>query len=197
MKAAASQSPIPLSTSKGPKSSGLSPVNGNDEANDMGQQQWPSTYVSTRNPLLSTCSYSRTIGSPPQPSTTYRGDSTSPNPRTPSGGKYSDKTMLYTTRSLTSRDTHTWKTGSTLDTWKHPPKKGMNVVSRHHFSILSLSLRPHHLTSYLTYDLTSAPDLVPHDWGAHDRSHNPMTDHLILTLDFSHDQACDLSCDTM
>ena len=66
-----------------------------------------------------------------------------------------------------------------------------------HFSILSLSLVPHHLTNYLTYHLTCAPDLVPHDWGAHAHSHNPVTDHLILTLDFSCDQACNLSCDTM
>jgi len=84
-----------------------------------------------------------------------------------------------------------------LDMWKHPPKKGMNVASRHHFSILSLSLRPHHLTDYLTYHLTRAPDLVPHDWGARDRSHDPMTDYLISTIDYSRDQAYDLSRDTM
>ena len=84
-----------------------------------------------------------------------------------------------------------------LDMWKHPPKKGMNVASRHHFSILSLSLRPHHLTDYLTYHLTRAPDLVPCDWGARDYSHDPVTDDLILTIDFSRDQTCDLSHDTM
>jgi len=71
------------------------------------------------------------------------------------------------------------------------------VASRHHFSILSLSLDSHHLTDYLTYHLTRAPNLVPRDWGARDHSHDPVTDHLILTIDFSHDQACDLSRDTM
>jgi len=71
------------------------------------------------------------------------------------------------------------------------------VVSGHHFSILLLSLNSHHLTDYLNYHLTHAPDLVPHDWEAHDRSHNPVTDHLILMLDFLCDQACDLSHDTM
>jgi len=71
------------------------------------------------------------------------------------------------------------------------------VASGHHFSILSLSLNLHHLTDYLTYHLTRAPNLVPHDWGACDRSHNPVTDHLILILDSSCDQACDLSRDTM
>jgi len=73
----------------------------------------------------------------------------------------------------------------------------MNVASGHHFSILSLSLHPYHLTDYPTYHLTWAPALVPHDWGARDCSHNPMTDHLISTIDLSRDQACDLSCDTM
>ena len=71
------------------------------------------------------------------------------------------------------------------------------VVSGHHFSILLLSLMSHHLTNYLNYYLTCAPDLVPHDWGVCDCSYNPITDHQILTIDFSHDQACDLSCDTM
>ena len=84
-----------------------------------------------------------------------------------------------------------------MDTWKHPPKKGMNVAFGHHFSILSLSLTSHHLTDYLTYHLTRAPDLVPHDWGARDRSHDPVTDYSILTIDCSRDQACDLSRDTM
>jgi len=196
-KAAASKSPTLLSMNKEPKSSGPSLANGSDEVNDMGQQQWPSTYVSARKPLLSTCSYSKTTGSPPPRSTTCNKDNTSRNLRTPSGGKYSDKITHYTTKSSTSRDTHTpWK-GSTLDTWKHPPKKGMNVASRHHFSILSLSLTSHHLTDYLTYHLTCTPDLVPHNWGARDHSHDPVTDYLILTIDSSHDQACDLSCDTM
>jgi len=71
------------------------------------------------------------------------------------------------------------------------------VASGHHFSILSLSLAPHHLTDYLTYHLICAPDLVPHDWGACDCSHNPMTNHLISTIDFPRDQACDLSHDIM
>ena len=65
------------------------------------------------------------------------------------------------------------------------------VAFPYHFSILLLSLNHHHLTDYLTYHLTCAPDLVPYDWGAHACSHNPITDHLILTLDFSCDQACD------
>ena len=51
----------------------------------------------------------------------------------------------------------------------------LDVVSGHHFSILSLSLRPHHLTDYLTYHLTCTPNLAPHDWGAHDHSHDPVT----------------------
>jgi len=197
MKAAALQSPIPLSTSKEPRSLGPYPANGNDKANDSGQQRWPSTYARGRKPPPSICSYSKTIGSPPPPSTTCRRDSISPNLRTPSGSKYSGKTTLYTTRSSTLKDTRTQTKDSTLDTWKHPPKKGMNVASGHHFSILSLSLDPHHLTDYLTYHLTHAPNLVPHDWGACDYSHDPVTDHLILILDSSRDQACDLSRDTM
>jgi len=75
--------------------------------------------------------------------------------------------------------------------------KSPGVVFGHHFSILSLSPTSHHLIDYLTYHLTRAPDLVPHNWGAHDRSHDPMTDHLISTIDSSCDQACDLSRDTM
>jgi len=71
------------------------------------------------------------------------------------------------------------------------------VVSKHHFSILSLPICPHHLTDYLNYHLTCAPDLGPHDWGARDHSHDPVTDYLILTLDFSRDQAYNLSRDTM
>jgi len=71
------------------------------------------------------------------------------------------------------------------------------VVSGHHFSILSLSLASHHLTDYLTYHLIRAPNLVPHDWGACDHSHDPVTDYLTLTIDCSCDQACDLSRDTM
>ena len=197
MKAVALQSPIPHSTNKGPRSSGPYPANGNEEANATGQQQWPSTYVNRRKPPPSISSYSRTIGSPPPCSTTYSGDSISPSLRTPSGGKYSDKTTSYTTRSLTSKDTHTQTKDLMLDMWKHPPKKGMNVASGYHFSILSLSLASHHLTDYLTYHLTCAPDLVPHDWRACDRSHDPVTDHPILTIDCLHDQACDPSCDTM
>jgi len=197
MKAAASKSPIPLSMNKGPKSSGPCLENGSAEANNTDWQQQPSTYASGRKPLLSICSYSKTTGLPPRPFTTCSGDNTSPNPSTPSGGRYSDKTTLYTTKSLTSRDTRIPRKGSTLDTWKHPPKQGMNVASGHHFSILSLSLTPHHLTDYLTYHLTRAPDLVPCDWGAHDYSHDPVTDDLILTIDFSRDQTCDLSHDTM
>jgi len=73
----------------------------------------------------------------------------------------------------------------------------LSVASGHHFSILLLSLTPHHLTDYLTYHLTRAPALVPHDWGARDHSYDPVTDHPILTIDFSRDQACDLSRDTM
>jgi len=180
-----------------PRSSGPYPTNGNDKVNISGQQQWPSTYASTKKPLLSTCSYSRTTGLPPPHSTIYKGDNISPSPKTPSGGKYSNRTTCYTTKSLILRDTCTQMKDSTLDTWKHPPKKGMNVAFGHHFSILSLSLNLHHLTDYLTYHLTHAPNLVPHDWGARDCSHNPVTDHLILTLDFSRDQACDLSHDTM
>jgi len=177
MKVAALQSPIPLSMNKGPRSFGPYPANGNDEANNMGQQQWPSTCTNEKRPLPSTCSYFKTIGLPPPRFTTYKRDTIFPNPRTLSGGKYFNKTTLYTTRSLTLKDTHTQTTDSTLDTWKHPPKKGMNVASRHHFSILSLSLDLHYLTNYLTYHLTHAPDLVPHDWGARDCSHNPVTDH--------------------
>jgi len=71
------------------------------------------------------------------------------------------------------------------------------VASGHHFSILSLSLTSHHLTDYLTYHLTCAPGLVPYDWGAHDYSHDHVTDYQILTIDSSRDQACDLSRDTM
>jgi len=196
-KAAVSKSPIPLSMNRGPKSSGPCPVNGNAEVNDTDQQRQPSTYVSGRKPPLSTCSYSKTTGLLPQPSTTCSRNSISHNPRTPSGGKYFDRTTLYITRSSTSRDTHTRLKGSTLDTWKHPPKKGMNVASGHHFSILSLPLASHHLTDYLNYHLTRAPDLVPLDWGARDHSHDPMTDYSILTIDCSCDQACDLSHDTM
>jgi len=73
----------------------------------------------------------------------------------------------------------------------------MNVASGHHFSILSLSLTSHHLTDYLNYQLTHAPNLVPHNWGARDRSHNPVTDYLISTIECSRDQACDLPRDTM
>ena len=68
---------------------------------------------------------------------------------------------------------------------------GGYIASRYHFSILSLSLNLHHLTNYLNYHLTCAPDWVPHNWRAHDCSHDPVTNHLILTLDSSHDQACD------
>ena len=196
-KAVASPFPIPLSMNKGPKSSGPCPANGNDEANISDQQQRPSTCASARKHPRSICSYSKTTGSPPLRSTTCKRGSTSPNPNIPSGGKYSDKTTLYTTRSSTSKDTRTQTKDSTLDTWKHPPKKGMNVASGHHFSILSLSLTSHHLTDYLNYQLTRAPDLVPHDWGARDRSHNPVTDYLISTIECSRDQACDLPRDTM
>ena len=196
-KAVALKSPIPLSMNKGPKSLGPYPANGNDEANDTGQQQRPSTYARGKKLLPSTCSYSKMTGSPPPRFTTCNGDNTSRNLKTPSGGKYSDKTMHCTTKSSTLRDTRTRTKGSTLDTWKHPPKKGMNIASRHHFSILSLSLTSHHLTDYLTYHLTRAPALVPHDQGARDHSHNPVTNHLILAIDFSCDQACDLSHDTM
>jgi len=70
-------------------------------------------------------------------------------------------------------------------------------VFPYHFSILSLSLEPHHLTDYLNYHLIHAPNLVPHDLGACARSYDPMTDHLILTLNCSCDQACDSSHDTM
>jgi len=196
-KAVALQSPTPLFTNKEPKSLGPYPAHGSDEANVSGRWQRPSTYTSRKKHPHSTCSYSKTTGSLPPPFTTYRGNSISLNLRTLSGGKYSNKTKLCTTRSSTLKDTHIQMTASMLDMWKHPPKKGMNVASRHHFSILSLSLTSHHLTDYLTYHLTCAPDLVPHDWGAHDRSHNPVTDYLISTLDSSHDQACDLSCDAM
>jgi len=55
----------------------------------------------------------------------------------------------------------------------------------------------HHLTDYLTYHLTCAPALVPHDRGTRDRSHDPVTDYSILTIDYSRDQACDLPRDTM
>jgi len=192
-KAAALQFPIPCFMNKEPRSLGPYPTNGNNIVNDSDQQQRPSTYASERKPPLSICSYSKMTGLPPPCSTTCNGDNTSRNPRTPSGGKYSNKITRYTTRSSTSKDTRTPKRDLTLDTWKHPPKKGMNVASRHHFSILSLSLTSHHLTNYLT----RAPNLVPHDWGAHDRSHDPVTDYLILTLDCSCDQACDLPCDTM
>jgi len=57
--------PYPLSTNKGPRSSGPCPVNGNDEANAMDRQQQPSTYASGRKPPPSICSYSKTIGLPP------------------------------------------------------------------------------------------------------------------------------------
>jgi len=197
MKAMASQSPIPLSTNRGPRSSGPYLANGNNKVNVLGQQPWPSTYASMKKPPHSTCSYSKMTGSPPQLFTTCRRDSISLNLKTPSGGKYSGKTTLYTTRSSISKDTCTWMTDLMLDTWKHPPKKGINVASWHHFSILSLSLNLHHLTNYLNYHLTHAPDWVPHDWRACDHSHDPVTNHLILTLDSSCDQACDLSRDTM
>ena len=196
-KAVALQSPIPLYMNKASRFSDPYPTNGNNKVNTLDLQQRQSTFASKRKPLPSICSSSKMIGLPPRPSTTYREDSISPNPKTLSGGKYSDKTTLYTTKSLTSKDTRTRMKDSTLDTWKHPPKKGMNVASGHHFSILPLSLASHHLTNYLNYYLTHAPDLVPHDWGARDCSHDPVTDYLLLTLDFSCDQACDLSCDTM
>jgi len=173
MKAVALQSPIPLSTNREPRSLGSYPANGKDRANVMGQQQWPSTYASGKKLLHFTCSYFRTTGLPPPCSITCRGDSISPNLRTLSGGKYFDKITHYTTRSSTSKDTHTQTKDLTMDTWKHPPKKGINVAFGHHFSILSLSLNSHHLTNYLTYHLTHAPDLVLHDRGARDCSHNP------------------------
>jgi len=106
-KAAASISPTLLSTNKGPRSSGPCPMNGNDNLNASGQQQRPSTCASMRKPPRFTCSYSKTTGSPPPHSTTCNEGNTSHNPRTPSGGKYSDKTMLYTTRSSTSKDIRT------------------------------------------------------------------------------------------
>jgi len=130
IKAVALTSPIPHSTNKGPRSSGPYPMNGNDKANTSDKQQQPSTYASGKKLLRSTCSYFKMTGLPPPCSITCRGDNTSPNPKTPSGGKYSNKTTLYTTRSSTLRDTCTRRTGLTLDTWKHPPKKGMNVVSQ-------------------------------------------------------------------
>ena len=58
-----------------------------------------------------------------------------------------------------------------------------HVVFPYHFSILLLSLEPYHLTNYLNYHLICAPDFMPYDWGAYACSHNPMTDHSILTLD--------------
>ena len=76
-------------------------------------------------------------------------------------------------------------------------RTGQVVASGHHFSFLSLPLTSHHLTDYLNYHLTRAPDLVPHNWGARDRSHDPVTDYPILTIDCSRDPAYDLSRDTM
>jgi len=105
MKAVTSKSPIPLSISKEPRSSCPSPVNGNNKANDTDQQQRPSTYASGKKHPRSTYSYSKMTGSPPPRSTTCNGDNTSRNLKTPSGGKYSDKTMLCTTRSSISKDT--------------------------------------------------------------------------------------------
>jgi len=78
-----------------------------------------------------------------------------------------------------------------------PWKQQQCVAFPYHFSILLLSLNSHHLTNYLTHHLTCAPDLVPHDWEARVHSHDPVTDYLILTLDSAHNQACDLSHDTM
>ena len=127
IKVAALQSPIPRSMNKGPGSLGPCPTNGNNKANDSGQQQRPSTCKSMKKPLHSTCSYSKMTGSPPPHSITYRKDSTSHNPSTPFGGKYSNRTTLCTTKSLTLKDIHTQMRDSTLDPWKHPPKKGMNV----------------------------------------------------------------------
>jgi len=79
-KAAALQSPIPLSMNKGPRSSGPYPANGNDKANALGQQQQPSTCASKKKPLLSTCLSFRMIGLLPPRSITYKRGQYLPQP---------------------------------------------------------------------------------------------------------------------
>ena len=64
MKAVALQYPIPLYINKGLGSSGRCPTNGNDEVNNLDQQQWPSTYASTKKHLHSTYSSSKTVKAP-------------------------------------------------------------------------------------------------------------------------------------
>jgi len=113
-KAAALQSPIPLSMNKEPRSLGPYLANGNNKVNATGQQQQPSTYARGRKPLPSTYSFFKMTGLPPPHFITCSGDSTSHNPKTLSGGKYFDKTTLYTTRSSTLKDTHTQTTDSML-----------------------------------------------------------------------------------
>ena len=162
MKAVASQHPIPLYMNKELGFSGHCPVNRNNKVNNLDQQQQPSTCTSMKKHLHFTCSSSKMIGLPPQSCITYSMDSTFHNLNTPSGGKYSSKTMNYTTRSLTLKDTHTRLQDSMLEAWKLLPKKGMNVASPGHFSILSTPLQSHYLTNYLTNHLTQAPDLVLH-----------------------------------
>ena len=70
------------------------------------------------------------------------------------------------------------------------------VVFPAHFSILSTPTQTHHLTAYLTDHLIRTPDLVPHDLGARDHSHDPVTRHPDSTIE-TRDQACDSSRDTM
>ena len=70
------------------------------------------------------------------------------------------------------------------------------VASPAHFSILSTPTQTYRLTAYLTDHLIQAPDLVPHDLGARDHSHDLVTRHPDVTIK-ARDQACDSSRDAM
>ena len=196
MKAAASPNLTRHCTNKEPRSLGPYPTNGHDDANGSGQQQRPSTFASVKKLLHCTYSSFRMTGSPPLPCTTYNASSTSHNPRTHSGGKCFSKTSNYTTRSSISKDTLIQPLGLMLEVWNLPPKKGMNIVFPAYFSILSTPTQTHHLTAYLTDHLIWTPDLVPHDLGARDHSHDPVTRYPDSTIE-TRDQACDSSRDTM
>ena len=158
-KAAASPSLTHHYTNKEPKSLGPYPANGHDDANDSGRQQRPSTSASVKKPPRCTYSSFRTTGSPLLPCTTYSASSISRDPRTHFGGKCFSKTSNYTTRSSESKDTLVQPLDSMPEAWNLPPKKGMNVASPAHFSILSTPTQTDHLTAYLTDHLIRAPDL--------------------------------------
>ena len=182
IKAAASPNLTRHCTNREPRSLGPYPANGHDDANDSGLPQRPSTSAGAKKLRHYTYSSFRTTGSPPLPYTTYSASSTSHNPRTHSGGKCFSKTLNYITRSSISKDTLVQPRDSMLEAWNLPPKKGMNVASPAHFSILSTPTQTCHLTAYLTDHLIRTPDSVPHDLGARDHSHNPVTRHPDSTI---------------